>query len=225
MDIKKFAQDLLLEMKHLADNDRAPKMKAYMKNHFEFLGVESVKRRIAIKNVYHNHNKITLEEIYPLMEILWSLPYREMQYLGMDLSKRFCKHFNETHLPQIKKLIATKSWWDTVDFLASNNLGGALYNTSDKGISYATSLIHSDNLWLRRSALLYQLKYKEETNFELLEKFILITINEQDFFIRKAHGWSLRQYSKFNRNAVGKFIESNKNQLSKLAIKEGSKYL
>ena len=196
-----------------------------MKGHFDFLGVSSVERKVPIQTVISKYPKLQLEDIFSIMKLLWDQPHREMQYVAMDISKRFCKKLSKEHLPTIIKLITEKSWWDTVDFLAVNHLGGALYNTQDKGKKYALSLIDSDNMWLRRSALLYQLKYKSDTDFELLSTLILATIHEKEFFIRKAQGWSLREYSKTNKVAVGQFIQDYEDQLSTLAKREGGKYV
>jgi 3-methyladenine DNA glycosylase AlkD len=122
-------------------------------------------------------------------------------------------------------LITQKSWWDTVDYLAVNHLGTALQNDKKRQYSYSDQLINSQNVWLRRSAILFQLKYKERTDFDLLQAHILKTISESEFFIRKAAGWALREYSKTNPSAVRQFIQDYQGQLSRLTIREGSKYL
>lgn len=220
-----FTEDLLSEMKKLADLVKAGQMKAYMKDNFEFLGVSSQNRKLHTSIVKSKNDKLNLDDIFPVMYLLWDQPYREMQYIAMDLSKKFCKKMDARHLPHIIDLTTRKSWWDTVDFLAVNQLGGALMNTPDKGKAFGMDLIRSEHMWLRRSALLFQLKYKEQTNFDLLTTFILATIHEKEFFITKAQGWALREYSKTNKAAVGQFIHDYKDQLSTLTIREGSKYV
>ena len=85
--------------------------------------------------------------------------------------------------------------------------------------------IEDECLWIRRAAILHQLKYKGETNSDLLFKFCEKTMNEKDFFMRKAIGWALRQYSKYEKEKVAEFIKKNKQYLSPLSIKEGSKYI
>ena len=82
-----------------------------------------------------------------------------------------------------------------------------------------------ENIWLRRIAIDHQLLRKEKTNVELLEKIIKNNFGQTEFFINKAIGWALRDYSKTNPKWVRDFIEKNKDKMAKLSIKEGSKYI
>ena len=82
-----------------------------------------------------------------------------------------------------------------------------------------------ENIWLRRIAIDHQLLRKEKTNVELLEKIIKNNFGQTEFFINKAIGWALRDYSKTNPKWVRNFIEKNKDKMAKLSIKEGSKYI
>ena len=80
-------------------------------------------------------------------------------------------------------------------------------------------------MWLQRTALIFQLSYKEDTDAELLYSLIDRTLGSKEFFINKASGWALRQYSKFNPESVRNYIDSRRDQLAGLTIREGSKYL
>nr|WP_088793636.1 DNA alkylation repair protein [Streptococcus pneumoniae] len=83
----------------------------------------------------------------------------------------------------------------------------------------------SDNIWLRRVAIDHQLLRKEKTNTQLMEKILLHNLNQTEFFINKAIGWILRDYSKTNPTWVTCFIDENKERMAELSIKEASKYL
>jgi 3-methyladenine DNA glycosylase AlkD len=85
--------------------------------------------------------------------------------------------------------------------------------------------IEGQNFWLQRAAILHQLMYKEDTDWEMLQSYILKTCHSNEFFIRKAEGWALRQYSKIDPTSVRSFIDLHRSKLSGLTIKEGSKYL
>jgi len=120
-------------------------------------------------------------------------------------------------------LIINKSWWDTVDSLASNCVGTYFRFYPEKIEYYNSKWITSDNMWLNRTAIIFQLKYKKDTDFELLKNNIRHHSHQREFFIKKAIGWSLREYSKVNPSAVIKFIDEN--ELQNLSIREASKYL
>ncbi len=124
---------------------------------------------------------------------------------------------------ELKYLIISNSWWDSIDFI-SPKLVGYVFKTYPELIpTYTDKWIESDNFWLQRSAILFQLKYKQNTDFELLKSIILRLNTEEEFFIRKSIGWALREYSKTNPKAVKDFIENN--ELKPLSAKEGLKFI
>lgn len=117
----------------------------------------------------------------------------------------------------------TKSWWDTVDIL-DRVVGSLVYDKPElEKIILQWSL--SDNIWLRRVAIDHQLLRKEKTDVHLMEKILLNNLDQTEFFINKAIGWALRDYSKTNPDWVASFIEKNKERMAELSIKEASKYL
>lgn len=123
----------------------------------------------------------------------------------------------------MEKLITTKSWWDTVDVLAPHPVGKIAQETPSVIDERIEGWAYGDHLWLRRSSILYQLRYKEETDKTRLYRYIVANAESQEFFIQKAIGWALREYSKTNPQSVREFI--NENKLPKLSIREGSKYI
>ena len=132
-------------------------------------------------------------------------------------------YLTESDLLRLERLVVTKSWWDTVDIL-DRIVGSLVYDKPELGeIILQWSL--SDNIWLRRVAIDHQLLRKEKTNVQLMEKILLNNLDQTEFFINKAIGWALRDYSKTNPEWVATFIEKNRKRMVELSIKEASKYL
>ena len=133
------------------------------------------------------------------------------------------KKFTEKDLPRLKQLIINKSWWETVDSLDA--IVGSIVLKYDGLEKIMLEWSVSDNIWLKRVAIDFQQEYKEKTNTELLEKIIYNNMGSNEFFVNKAIGWSLRDYSKVDPEWVKGFLDKYKEQLSTLSIKEASKYL
>lgn len=143
--------------------------------------------------------------------------------MAANYLKAMQSYLKDSDLPKLEQLVVTKSWWDTVDIL-DRVVGSLVYDKPElEKIILQWSL--SDNIWLRRVAIDHQLLRKEKTNVQLLEKILLHNLNQTEFFINKAIGWALRDYSKTNPAWVACFIEKNKERMAELSIKEASKYL
>ena len=199
-------------------------MAAYMKNQFVFYGVKSPARKDILRVVKPLLKELNGEEILILVEALWQVDERESQYLGMDILGFKNKYWDVAHLPRIEKLIVTKSWWDTVDALAPN-IAGAIFRKDEKvRMTWIEKWNNSENMWLNRSALIHQLRYKEEVHLDLLFALVSSHIGSREFFINKASGWALRQASKYYPAKIKIFIE-NHPLLSNLTKREGTKYL
>jgi 3-methyladenine DNA glycosylase AlkD len=205
------------------NTENAQQMERYMKDHFSFLGIKSPERR-RITSLLFKETGIHKQPFNSDFVLeLWNKEEREYQYLALDYLDKQHKNLSKEHLSLIHQLITTKSWWDTVDMLAQKPIG----KIAEESPSIISGTIDNwstdENMWLRRTALLFQLKYKEKTNDELLYKYIKRNSDSKEFFIQKAIGWALREYSKTNPVSVRNFIEQNK--LANLSIREGSKYL
>lgn len=150
------------------------------------------------------------------------MPQREYTYAALDLAVRYRKTIHR--LPFIKALIETDSWWDSVDILASNVLG-YFVEAHPKHLDTMDQWIQDDNFWVRRSALLCQLKWKENTDQVRLFAYCKRFAHESEFFTRKAIGWAPREYSKSAPEAVEHFINENRSKLSPLSLREGSRLL
>ena len=218
MDFNKLYEEMIQHK----NEEQAQKMSKYMLNKFEYIGIKTPERREIFKNFfkeYKNEEKIDWE----FVNKCWENKYREFQYVAADYLKNMKDKLTIDDIPKLKRLILKKSWWDTIDNLDMTIGALALKDSNVNKILLEWSL--DENIWLRRIAIDHQLLRKEKTNTELLEKILKNNLGQTEFFINKAIGWALRDYSKTNPKWVKNFIEKNKEKMAKLSIKEASKYL
>lgn len=204
-----------------ANKEQAQKMSAYMRNLFPFLGIPTPKRRQLCKEFFKKAKQKKIA--WDFIALCWQCPYRELQYLAIDYLSLMKEYLSGEDLPEIKKLILTKSWWDTIDGLDRivGNLALMYPQVNEDLLVWSVA----DNIWLRRIAIDHQLGRQEKTNRELLEKIIVNNFGQTEFFINKAIGWSLRDYSKTDPKWVQSFIDKYRAKLAPLSLKEASKYL
>ncbi|NAZ52159.1 hypothetical protein GL177_02140 [Vibrio toranzoniae] len=207
----------------LANSDKAPQMQAYMRHRFQFYGIQATQRREVLKPLFAKEQLPNIDDLPSIIRELWLLPEREFQMVAVDLLIKRKKQLPETFLAEVEWLIITKSWWDTVDLLASHIVAALHINHTAQTQDYISRWRVSDNIWLRRSALLYQLKFKQQTNESLLFEVIKENQADEEFFIQKAIGWALREFSKTNANSVESFIDQQ--NIQGLARREGLKWL
>ena len=218
MDFNKLYEEMIQHK----NEEQAQKMSKYMLNKFEYIGIKTPERRKIFKNFfkeYKNEEKIDWE----FVNKCWENEYREFQYVAADYLKNMKEKLTIDDIPKFKRLILEKSWWDTIDNLDMIIGALALKDSNVNKILLEWSL--DENIWLRRIAIDHQLLRKEKTNTELLEKILKNNLGQAEFFINKAIGWALRDYSKTNPEWVRNFIEENRENMAKLSIKEASKYL
>ena len=214
-------EELLENLKIVANPDDAVAMKAYMKNKFEFLGVKTPVRRKLTKTFFKQQTDLVID--WNFINEAWKNPYRELQYTALDYLESRKKLLTPSDLPRLKKLAQTKSWWDTIDFL--DRLVGSIIARFPETKEIILSWSCDEDIWLRRLAIDHQLLKKEETDTELLEKILVNNLGQTEFFINKAIGWALRDYSKTNLDWVRDFIQRHRAEMAALSIREGSKYL
>ena len=218
MDFNKLYEEMIQHK----NEEQAQKMSKYMLNKFEYIGIKTPERRKIFKNFfseYKNEEKIDWE----FVNKCWENKYREFQYIAADYLKNMKDKLTIDDIPKFKWLILKKSWWDTIDNLDMTIGALALKDSNVNKILMEWSL--DENIWLRRIAIDHQLLRKEKTDIELLEKILKNNLEQTEFFINKAIGWALRDYSKTNPEWVKNFIEKNRENMAKLSIKEASKYL
>ena len=212
-----------IDLDQYQNPEKAKQMRAYMKDHFPYFGIQSPIRRQVVNDNWKNHKLGKLEHLYDFVSKCWDQNEREWQYVGMDVAGKCKKLYNETTITFAEKLITSKSWWDTVDWIASHMVGHCFKKYPDLRDKKIELWMASDDIWLQRTCLIFQLKYKEDTDFNLMRALILDLKSSKEFFIQKGAGWALRQYSKFRPDLVKEFIESNPD-LPSLTKREGLKY-
>jgi 3-methyladenine DNA glycosylase AlkD len=204
------------------NEENAGPMKKYMKDHFPFLGIKSPLRKELEKQFFKETGILKEPFDQDFVTGLCEKDEREYHYTAITYIGKFIKKLPKEVTPFLEKLITTKSWWDSVDSIAP--LVGELARKYPEVIEETIDgWSVNDNFWLRRSAILLQLKYKQQTNESLLYDYIVKNADSKEFFIQKAIGWALREYSKTNPISVKAFIEGNK--LAPLSVREGSKYV
>ena len=197
-------------------------MEAYMRNQFVFCGLQATQRRELAKPFIQASKTWSIAELLGEIHYYFELPEREYQYIAIELANKNLRRFSLSDVKKLSRLVMKKSWWDSVD-----NLASFFSSWLKKNMEQFDEVFHwfyqHDNMWMRRVSIILQLKFKDETKTNYLEQAILYDQTTDEFFIQKAIGWSLRQYSKTNPDWVRTFIATHK--LSNLAIREGSKYL
>ncbi|MBC2388958.1 DNA alkylation repair protein [Listeria booriae] len=215
-----YAERLIQFLKERADSDEKQAMEQYMRNQFVFLGLRSPVRRVLYREFVAEHGKP--QDVIAVARDLYGQPEREFRYMAIDMLSKVVKKQPREMLDFYEQLIVTEPWWDTVDLLASTLVGGHLQLYPDMIEAHNTKWIDGDDIWLARTAILFQLKYKDKTDAALLFANCEKWLDSDEFFIQKAIGWALRQYAKFDANAVLAFVESH--DLAPLSRREALKH-
>jgi 3-methyladenine DNA glycosylase AlkD len=206
-----------------SDPVQAAPMKKYMRDQFEYLGIKTPKNIALQKEFFEEQGFPQLSELELVLRDLWSLPQREFQYVAVGLLGRSNKELPAKFIKTIEYMLITKSWWDTVDSIAGGTVGVHFRRFPDVRTKYLAKWRASDNFWLRRTTILFQLNCKKDTDFDLLCEIICENLDSKEFFINKAIGWSLRQYARIDPKAVTKFVKST--PLHPLSRREAMKHL
>ena len=184
---------------------------------------ESIDRKRLIEKAFLESNGRPL--IGNLEEVIrrgYNLPEREIQYFINELVIRMKRQLDPGNLRLAKWMVETKSWWDTVDSIATNIVGWIILNYRDQQ-SLMDQWSRDDNMWVRRTAILHQLKFKDETDVDRLAHYCISNSGSKEFFIQKSIGWALREYSKTDSQFVYDFV--SRNQLANLSKREALKWL
>ena len=200
----------------------AVSMERYMQDKFRFLGVRGATRTEIYKKHFPEARKSKVID-WEFIETCWNKEEREFQYAAVYYLRAMQKFLKREDISKLKYLIVTNSWWDTVDLLAKvvGNLVIRIEGYNKTMLEWSKD----SNIWLRRVAILYQLSLKEKVDEKVLDEILENNLGDNEFFINKAVGWALRDYSKFNPEWVTKFIEKNRENMANLSLREASKYL
>jgi 3-methyladenine DNA glycosylase AlkD len=205
-----------------ADPAAAGPMRAYMRDQFPFLGIRAPRQRILSREVMAGAGRLDESDLRAVALGCWELPEREYQYFACDLLRRQVKVCSADFLATARRLIVDRSWWDTVDTLASHVVG-SLVQRHPALLSTMDDWIEDGNLWVVRTALLHQLRYRAATDSGRLFAYCTRHSGHQDFFVRKAIGWCLREYAKTDPEAVRGYVRAHEHQLAPLSVREALK--
>lgn len=210
------------KFEQIEDENKAESMEKYMRNQFRFYGVPSPKRREVYKE-FIKEEKMNKTIDWDFLDKCYKDEHREFQYLVLDYLIALNTYLTYEDIPKITNYIKVKQWWDTIDFL--NKIIGNIGLRDSRVNSLLLKWSEDEDIWVRRLAINHQLGRKEKTNIALLEEIITNNFGSDEFFINKAIGWSLRDYSKVNPEWVRVFINRYSDKMSNLSIREASKYL
>ena len=214
-------QNIMRVYRSSRNPEKAAGMKAYMKYKFDYLGLQKPVRA-KLRKDFLKEQKATKTINWDIVWILWEQPEREFQYLALAYLETMKVFMGKEDIHKIEKLIVTKSWWDSVDGTVGM-IGDLVRRFPELKTDVIARWIDDENIWLKRISIIFQLKYKADTDTTLLSKAILANSGTKEFFINKAIGWALREYSKTDPDWVRDFIKNH--TLHSLSVREGNKYI
>ncbi len=219
-----FISSLEKAFKENGNTENAIAMSKYMKDNFSFFGIKTDERRRIFKTVWAENQEEVFENTREITSLLFAKKERELHYCALEiLMKNLKNNYQKEDIQLIENLITTNSWWDSVDVIAKFILGGYLQLFPFETDNVISRFSNSENMWINRSTILFQLGYKEKTNFDLLKLVCEKHKKSTEFFIQKAIGWALREYAKINPEAVKDFVLVS--NLKKMSEKEALKNL
>lgn len=206
----------------LADEKCAKSMSDYMRGQFQFYGIPTPKRRQVYKGLLKQEKKNKVID-WDFLDECYQDCHREFQYLVIDYLQSMQNWITYDDVQNIKTYIQTNPWWDTID--GFDTIVGNIAFSDGRIRDLMLEWSEDQDFWIRRIAIDHQLCHREKTDTELLEQIIVNNFGSEEFFINKAIGWSLREYSKTNPQWVRNFLDKYKDQISRLSVKEASKYI
>lgn len=223
VDLEEYVSELDAQYSSEANQEIADQQKAYMKEKFEFFGIKTPTRRRLQKPFLEKDYLPDRDQLFQLIKLLWEKPQRDFQLFGLDLAEKYRRVFEEEDIRCFEFMVTNKSWWDIVDLTATHLVGTYMRRFPHARNEYVERWMDSGNIWLQRVCLLFQLKYKEQLDRDLLESLIIRLTGSQEFFINKAIGWVLREYGKTAPEWVLDFVNSN--ELHSLSKREAIRKL
>ena len=205
------------------DDATAEWSRQYMKDQFEFFGIKAPLRRALFKQFWAENTPPQYNELSDHVWELWLEPEREFQYYAIELLEKYKKTWAEDIIALFEKLIVTKSWWDSVDYISSALVSVYFKKYPHQIIPITERWMASGNMWLQRVCLIFQLTYRKQTDTELMFNYMRQLNHSKEFFIQKAIGWALRQHARTDADVVRQFVENT--YLALLSKREALKHI
>jgi 3-methyladenine DNA glycosylase AlkD len=213
------------ELAARADPATAVEMARYLKTDMPFYGVKTPDRKPIAADLARRWIPDTAADYERLVLALWHQPHREVKYLALGVAERQHRFITLEAVPLFRRLIVEGAWWDLVDGVAANLVGGVLLHERAAMTPLVRRWLDDEVMWLRRTTIISQLNHKAATDAALLFDGCAARAHETEFFIRKAIGWALRQYARTDPQAVRQFVEEQGEKLSGLSRREAMKHL
>ncbi len=219
-------EELRMALETVADPTRAAPMQAYMRDQFVFLGVAAPQRRLAARGLLAGLKGIDADVLLEHAQLLWQQPQREYQHVALDMLALYRRQLGVEHLPALLGLARQRAWWDSVDGMAGivGDVLQAELRRGGDGHAHMNAALQHEDFWLRRIAMLHQLGWRADTDAGWLFGAALTLAHEDEFFIRKAIGWALRDYARHAPAEVLAFATQHRQQLSPLSYREALKH-
>ena len=219
-------EELRIALETVADPTRAAPMQAYMRDQFVFLGVAAPQRRLAARDLLAGLKGINADALLDHAQRLWQQPQREYQHVALDMLALHRRQLDVKHIPALLGLARQRAWWDSVDGVAG--IVGDVLRTEQQrggdGHAHMDGALRHADFWLRRIAMLHQLGWRADTDAAWLFGAALALAHEDEFFIRKAIGWALRDYARHAPAEVLTFTREHRQRLSPLSCREALKH-
>lgn len=209
----------------VSDPVKAPQMQAYMKTDMPFYGVQKAGRTPILRRLIQVFPPDDGADYEEMVRALWDLPHREEKYLALGYARRFQRFVVPERIPLYRALIVEGGWWDFVDEVATKLIRHLVTEYPAETWPEIDTWVNDADMWLRRTAILCQIGAKEATDTDRLFEFCRLRMHENEFFIRKAIGWALREHAKTDPNGVAQFINLNRSSMSGLSFREASKHI
>lgn len=211
-----------------ADPERAAAQQAYMKSAMPYRGITTPHLRRICRETFRAQPIGDVTEWQATALELWrGAAYREERYAALELIgwSRYRDFFDSSLLPVLEEFVVDGAWWDFVDVVAINFVGRLLAAEPATVRPLLLGWSADDHLWRRRTAILAQLKFKSATDWPLQQRLMAPSLGSTEFFLKKALGWALREYSKSEAERVLAYLRANGGRLSGLTRREGLKVL
>lgn len=208
--------------------EHAEPMRAYMKSEMPFLGVKAPARRDVVRDAVRAHGDASPQCFVQAAMGLWrNAGHREERYAAVDLLQRraVLRSLDADDLPFAEEMIRTGAWWDHVDAVAAHVVGELLKRRPESMRPVLDAWSRDDDIWIRRSAILAQLRFGPDTDETALERWIEPSLGRSEFFLAKAIGWALREVSKHDAEWVREYLARTRERLAPLSVREASKYV
>ena len=218
--------ELKAALEAAAEPGRAAPMQAYMRGQFVFLGVGAPQRRLAARGLLAGLKGVGAVALLEHAQQLWQAPQREYQHVALDMLALHRRQLDAAHIPALLALARQRAWWDSVDGMAGiiGDVLQAELRRGGDGHAHMDEALRHEDFWLRRIAVLHQLGWRGDTDAAWLFDAALALAHEDEFFIRKAIGWALRDHARHAPEAVAAFADTHRQRLSPLTRREALKH-